>query len=83
MQLDSARELKLLCLKQQIKPIAARAAAAATLAISARVVTDLDDVQRTIAIGILPKTEKSFHLAVRVQTRALENSPQLEGPHSQ
>jgi hypothetical protein len=77
-RLDSARELKLLCVKQQIRPIFAHAAAAATLAVSARVVTEVDDVQRTIALGIVPKGKNSYQLAVRVQTRALEDGPQVE-----
>jgi len=78
MQLDSARELKLLCLKQQVRPIMAQAAAAATLAVSARVVTEVDEVQRTIALGIVPKGRNGYQLAIRVQTRALENGPQVE-----
>jgi hypothetical protein len=77
MQIDSARELKALCLKQQIGPIMARAAASG-LAVSARAVTEVDDVQRTIALGIVPRGKNSYQLAVRVQTRALENSPQVE-----
>lgn len=78
MQLESVRELKALCLRQQVRPIMARAAAAASLAVSARDITAVDEVQRTIALGITPKGKNSYHLAVRVQTRALEHSPQLE-----
>jgi hypothetical protein len=78
MQLDSARELKALCLRQRVRPIMARAAAAGALGVSARVVADVDAVQRTIALGIIPKGKNSFQLAVRVQTRALENGPEVE-----
>ena len=77
MQLDSARELKALCLKQQVRPMA-RAASASTLGVSARAVTEVDEVQRTIALGIIPKGRNSYQLGVRIQTRALENSPQLD-----
>jgi hypothetical protein len=35
-------------------------------------------VQHTIALGIVAKGKNSYQLAVRVQTRALENGPQIE-----
>jgi len=77
------RELKALCLKQQVHPIVARAAAASTLGISARSVSVVDDVQRTIALGIIPKGKNSYQLGVRIQTRALENGPQVEAIRKQ
>ncbi len=78
MYLDSAREVKALCLKQQVRPIMARAVGVSALGVGARSVDAVDDVQRTIAVGIVPRGKDSYQLAVRVQTRALENGPQVE-----
>jgi hypothetical protein len=78
MQIDSARELKALCLKQHVKPLAASPLKLSALAVGARSIAKVDPTQRTIALGIAQKGKGAYHLAVRIQTRALENSPQLE-----
>lgn len=77
MQLDSARELKAQLLKLQVKPLA-RAAAVSALALSARALNDIDKNQPTIVMGIAQKGKRSYQLAVRIQSRALENSGQIE-----
>jgi hypothetical protein len=83
MHIDSARELKALCLKQQVMPIMARAAAASDLGLSARAVAEVDEVQRTMALGIIPKGKNSYQIGVRVQTRALESGSQVEAIRKQ
>ncbi len=45
MYLDSAREVKALCLKQQVRPIMARAVGVSALGVGARSVDAVDDVQ--------------------------------------
>ncbi len=78
MQIDSVRELKALTLKQHVKPLAVGERKLSALALAARPVAEVDATQRTLAIGIAPKTKGNYHLAVRIQSRALENSPQVE-----
>ena len=77
MHIDSARELKALCLRKHLRPLVARPRIAATLALGARAVAGVDAIQRTFALGIARKDKKNFRLAVRIQSRALENSPQI------
>ena len=78
MNLDSARELKSLLLRKSIRPLAATAKRVSALGIGARAVDRIDEMQRTIALSISPRSPNDFRLAVRIQTRAFENSPQIE-----
>src|SRR5882672_1410372 len=83
MQIDSVRELKAFALKQQVKPLVASASKLSALALAARPASDVDPVQRTLAVGIMHKGANNYHLAVRIQTRALENSAQVEAIRKQ
>lgn len=89
MQIDSARELKAMCLKQHVKPLtaglkkgSAQAFGVRGLGLGARAVTQVDPTQRTMAIGI-SYVKQTYQLAVRLQARALEKSPQVEAIRSQ
>lgn len=89
MHIDSARELKAMCLKQHVRPlvaglrkVSARALGVPGLALGARAVTDVDPTQRTMAIGIAYKDKQNYQLVVRLQSRALEKSPQVEAIRS-
>ncbi len=83
MHIDSARELKALCLKKHVRPLAASPQKVSALALGAKPVAKLDPTQRTMALGITQEKQKQFRLAVRIQTRALENSPALEAIRKQ
>jgi hypothetical protein len=78
MQIDSVRELKALTMKQQVKPLLLRESRFSALALAARPVSEVDHTQRTFAVGIAPKGNNNYHLAVRIQSRALENSAQVD-----
>lgn len=78
MHIDSARELKVMCLKKHVQPLTASFQRVSALAIGARAITKVDPTQRTIALGIARKNHGDFRLAVRLQSRALEKSPQIE-----
>jgi hypothetical protein len=83
MQIDSVRELKAFALKQQVKPLLVSASRFSALALAARPVTGVDPIQRTLAVGIVPKGNNNYHLALRIQSRALENSAQVEAIRQQ
>jgi hypothetical protein len=70
-----------MCLKKHVQPLTATSQKVSALAIGARAVEKVDPTQRTIALGIARKNEKDFRLAVRLQSRALEMSPQVETIH--
>ena len=78
MHIDSVRELKAECFKQHIEPLLATRGKLSGLALSARPVKLIDQPQRTIALGIGRRNENDFRLAVRLQSQALENSPEIE-----
>ena len=77
MQLDSVRALKQSLRDALPEQIPARARA---LAVPGRGVTAFSAGARpaTIAVGISPTGKGDFALAVRVQSRALEDGPQVE-----
>jgi len=81
MHIDSARELKSMCLKKHVHPLTASLQKVSALAIGARALKSVDATQRTIALGIARKNHKDFRLAVRIQSRALEMSSQVETIH--
>ncbi len=78
MDIDSARELKAQLIRKHLQPLLASKAKMSALGIPARAVAELDDVPRTMALGIARKNKSDFRLAVRIQSRALEQSPQFE-----
>ncbi|MGH3369592.1 MAG: hypothetical protein ACRDPR_06295, partial [Nocardioidaceae bacterium] len=77
MRLDSARSLK-----QEVATTLASqlpsAGEVASFGLAARRVSEVDRVQRTVAIGIAPVKRNDYKLAVRVQRRGLEDSPQVD-----
>ena len=78
MDIDSARELKAQLIRKHLQPLLASKAKMSALGIPARAVAELEDVPRTMALGIARKNKSDFRLAVRIQSRALEQSPQFE-----
>lgn len=78
MKIESARELKNQLLKAQVQPLVASLQRVSALAIGAADVATVDPVQRTIALGISRKGKGAFRLAVRIQRRDLEDSPQID-----
>ena len=78
MDIDSARELKAQLIRRHLQPLAAGETKRSVLGIPARAVAQLDAVARTMALGIVRKNKTDFRLAVRIQNRALEQSPQFE-----
>ena len=76
MNLDSARELKALLVKRH--PLIAKLGVASAFSLSAQSTDRVDPIRQTIALGISRKNEQGYRLAVRIQNRALESSPQVE-----
>ncbi len=77
MQIDSVRELKALVTKSLIAPSALAAGRALGIGIAAQSLDTLSTVHRTMALGIIKKGKNNFHLAVRLQRREMEASPEL------
>lgn len=77
MNLDSVRELKALIRRKTLELVARAAAAGRNIALSAQPVGEVEAMQRTFALGIARRTARDFRLAVRVQRRGFEDSPQL------
>ncbi|SRR5712692_1695431 len=78
MHIDSVRELKVELIRKHLKPLAASPKKIAAFGLASRAVTEVEPTPRTIALGVARKGKDNFHLAVRIQNRALEGSPQLE-----
>ncbi|MGH7824529.1 MAG: hypothetical protein ACREQ7_05055 [Candidatus Binatia bacterium] len=78
MVLDSARELKAMLVRRQLKPLMANRRIVSVLAPGARAVADVDAIRRTIALGVSRKGVNDFRLAVRVQNRSLEDGREVE-----
>jgi hypothetical protein len=78
MRLDSVRELKADINRRTLAPVVRAAATGRGLALSAQPVTAVDDLHRTFALGIAMQTRTDFKLAVRIQRRSFESSPQIE-----
>lgn len=77
MNLDSVRELKSVIHRKAMQ-LMARATAAGDIALAAQPLAGIEPTQRTVALGIAPQAARDFRLAVRIQRRGLENSPQLQ-----
>ncbi len=78
MNLESVRELKQSLVRSQVQPLAVHPERVAVRAMAARAVAGVDDVQRSMALGIAPQTAKDYRLAVRIQSRAVEEGPEME-----
>jgi hypothetical protein len=78
MRLDSVRELKTVLTETVVMPLATAVRTRAALGVAARPVSDTAEVPATLALGIVPAGRDDFKLAVRVQQRILENSPQID-----
>jgi hypothetical protein len=77
MQLDSARELKAALQESVIVPMAT-SFVVKSAGLRAQSMTALAATPPTIALGVTKKGKNDFGLAVRVQKRGLENSPQVD-----
>ena len=80
MQLDSARELKSALQESLIVPMAT-SFVVSSAGLSAQPTTALAATPPTMALGVVRKGKNDFGLAVRIQKRGLENSPQVEHDH--
>jgi hypothetical protein len=77
MQLDSARDLKAGLHESLIVPMAT-SVLLRSAGLRAQPTTGLAATPPTMALGVVHKGKNNFALAVRVQKRGLENSPQVE-----
>lgn len=77
MKLDSARDLKARLIAGVVAPFAETLASTGTFALAARTVGRVDDVQRSVALGVAPRGNQ-FRLAIRVQRPGLISSPLVD-----
>jgi hypothetical protein len=78
MNIDSVRELKALVTADVAAPMAAVRRGVAGFGLAAQPVAALRGAVRTMAVGVVKKKGKqNFHVAVRLQRREMEGSPQL------
>lgn len=78
MKLDSARGLKDTVVTSWQTAIARPSTVNSAVHLSAQPTGDVDEVQRTLAVGIAPQGKKGYKLAVRIQRRSLQNSSLVE-----
>ncbi len=78
MQLDSVRELKAALTSSILAPLAESVTTRRLLNVAAQPVTAAAGMHRTIALGVVKAGKQDYKLAVRLQRRAMENSPQLD-----
>lgn len=78
MHIDSIREIKATLAMRVLAPLSAAALAGRVVSLSARRVGEAVGIHRTLAMGIARHGKKDFRLAVRLQRRGLEASPELE-----
>lgn len=83
MQLDSVRELKAALTSSLLAPLAQSVPARRLLNVAAQPVSAAAGMHRTIGLGIVKTGKEDYKLAVRLQRRAMENSPQLDAIHRQ
>jgi hypothetical protein len=76
MQLDSARELKSALQQSLIEPMAT-SLVVRSAGLAAQPTSALAATPPTMALGVIGNGKNDFGLAVRVQKRGLENSPQV------
>jgi hypothetical protein len=78
MNLDSARELKALLLRSLVSDLGDALLRRRALPMAAQDVRALDGLPRTMALGVAPAGRGDYKLALRLQSRALEDSRQVE-----
>ena len=78
MKLDSVHELKAALTSSVLAPLARSVTARRLLNVAAQPVAGTAGMHRTIALGIVKTGKENYRLAVRLQRRAMENSPQLD-----
>src|SRR5947207_824962 len=77
MNLTSARELKLSLSQTLLANVANTIRSRSAFGVASRALSDMSPVPRTLAVGIAPRG-RELRLAIRVQHRAMENSPEIE-----
>lgn len=77
MDLSSARELKTALSQTVLAKLATTMHSRTAFGVAGQAMAAMDDVPRSVAVGIAP-AGNDFHLAVRIQHRAMENSPEVE-----
>jgi hypothetical protein len=77
MRLESVRELKAALAKAVVGPLSA-AAAPRSFGVAAQPLSEAAGHHRTVALGIARKGPRDFRLAVRLQRRELEFSPEVD-----
>jgi hypothetical protein len=83
MHLDSVRELKAALNSSILAPLAESVTTRRLLNVAAQPVSAAAGIHRTIALGVVKADKQDYKLAVRLQRRAMENSPQLDAIHKQ
>jgi hypothetical protein len=82
-QLDSVRELKAALSSSILAPLAQSATTRRLLNVAAQPLSAAAGMHRTIALGVVKADKQDYKLAVRLQRRAMENSPHLDAIHRQ
>jgi len=78
MDLNSVRELKF-SLTQTVLAGAAQAVRSRTaFGVASQKLSGVSQIPRSLALGVAPRSKQDFRLAIRVQHRAMENSPEVE-----
>src|ERR1039458_303938 len=78
MNLESVRELKLSLARTVLAGAAEAVRSRAVFGVASQKLSGVSEIPRSLAVGIAPKGKEGFRLAVRVQNRAMENSPEVE-----
>jgi hypothetical protein len=77
MNLDAVRELKLSLSQNILANVAATIRSRAAFGVASRALATVDEIPRTLALGIAPRG-REFRLAIRIQHRAMQNSPEID-----
>jgi hypothetical protein len=77
MNLSSVRELKLNLSQTILANVVSTIRKRTAFGVASRSLSTVDALPRTLALGIAPRG-REFRLAIRVQHRAMENSPEIE-----
>jgi hypothetical protein len=78
MKLDSVRGLKASLNETVIAPMTTSVVTRSSLGVAAQPMTAAGEGLPTMALGVMRRAKDDYVLAVRVQKRGLENSPQLD-----
>src|SRR5262245_35683635 len=77
MKLDSVRELKRSLSQSVLAHVAETMRTRSGFGVASQALSAVSAIPRSLALGVAPKG-KEFRLAVRLQHRAMENSPEVE-----